>query len=83
MIGVKEADLPRISKISPLGFGFQLRESLKPRILGRKITHNIFQILGRLLRTIPLFWDSTVRGAPDPYKGFKKIAFFQIAYLHL
>ena len=75
-IGVRESELGRISKIIPLGFGFQLIESLKPRILGRKIRHNFFQILERLLRAISLFRNSTTRGAPAPYKGFKKIEFF-------
>ena len=76
IIGVKEADLDRISRISPLGFGFQFRESLKPRFAGRKITHGFFQILGRLLRVLPSMRHATTRGAPAPFKGMKKIEFF-------
>ena len=76
IIGVKEAELDRISKVSPLSFGFQFLQSLKPRILGRKIKHSFFQILGRLLRIIPAMRHATTRGAPAPYKGMKGIGFF-------
>ncbi len=37
IIGVKEGELGRISRVTPLGFAFQFLQSLKPRILGRKI----------------------------------------------
>ena len=76
IIGVKEAELARISKVTPLGFLFQFLQSLKPKVLGRKIKHSFFQILGRLLRIIPGFRHATVRGAPAPYKGMKGIGFF-------
>lgn len=76
IIGVKEAELSRISKVWPLGLAFQFLQSLKPRILGRKIKHNFFQILGRLLRLIPSMRHGTTRGAPAPYKGMKRIGFF-------
>jgi CubicO group peptidase (beta-lactamase class C family) len=76
IIGVKEAELNRISRVLPLGWGFQFLESLRPRILGRRIKHSFFKILGRLLRVIPLMWHATTRGAPPPYKGMKGIGFF-------
>jgi CubicO group peptidase (beta-lactamase class C family) len=76
IIGVREAELDRISKIWPLGLLFQLLQSLKPRILGRKIKHNFFQILGRILRILPSFRHATTRGAPPPYEGMKGIGFF-------
>jgi CubicO group peptidase (beta-lactamase class C family) len=75
-IGVKKPDLDRISKIVPLSFAFQFLQSLKPKALGRKIKHSFFQILGRLLRILPGFRHATTRGAPPPYKGMKKIEFF-------
>jgi len=75
-IGVKEADLGRISKVWPLGFMFHLLESLKPRFLGRRIKHSFFRILARVLKVIPMFRHGTTRGAPPPYKGMKEIAFF-------
>jgi CubicO group peptidase (beta-lactamase class C family) len=76
IIGVKEAELDRISKFSLLGFMFQFLQSLKPRILGRKIKHSFFQILGRLLRILPSMRHATTRGAPAPFKGMKGIGFF-------
>jgi CubicO group peptidase (beta-lactamase class C family) len=76
IIGVKQAELDRISKVWPLGFVFQFLQSLKPKILGRKIKHSFFQILWRLLRIIPGFRHATTRGAPAPYKGMKGIGFF-------
>ena len=76
IIGVKEAELDRISKVSPLGFGFQFLESLKPKALGRRIKHSFLQIIGRLLRIILWMRHATTRGAPAPYKGMKGIGFF-------
>ena len=75
-IGVPEPDLKRISRVKPLGFGFLLRESLKPRFLGRRITHSAFRTLGRFLRILPSMRHATTRGAPPPWMGMKGIAFF-------
>ncbi|MFT5482448.1 MAG: CubicO group peptidase (beta-lactamase class C family) [Halieaceae bacterium] len=52
IIGVRKDELERMSKVKPLGFGYQFIESLKPKIFGRKILHNLFQILGRLLKIL-------------------------------
>jgi CubicO group peptidase (beta-lactamase class C family) len=76
VIGVKKEDLGRVSKVSPLGFGFQFLESLKPKFLGRKIVHNIFQILGRLARILPGLRHSTSIRVPAPFKGMRGIGFF-------
>jgi CubicO group peptidase (beta-lactamase class C family) len=76
IIGVREEELGQISKVTTLGFGFQLLESLKPRFLGRKIVHNIFQILGRLFRMIPAMRKGSSKGAPPPFEGMKDIAIF-------
>jgi CubicO group peptidase (beta-lactamase class C family) len=76
IIGVKREDLVRISKVSPLGFGFQFKESLKPKFLKRRMELNIFQILARIIRLIPAMRNGTTRGTPPPYKGMEDIAFF-------
>ena len=76
IIGVKEGELSRISKISPLGLVFEFFESLKPKSLGRRIQHSCFQIVGRILRILPSVRHATTRGAPAPYKGMKRIGFF-------
>ncbi len=76
VIGVKEGELNRIAGISPLGFGFQLRESLKPRFLGRKVIDNIFQLAGKLFRIILVMRNRTTAGAPPPFKGMENIEVF-------
>jgi CubicO group peptidase (beta-lactamase class C family) len=76
ILGLREEELERVSKIKPLGFAFEFLESLKPRFLGRRIVHNFFQILGRIIRMIPaLRGGSSMTGAP-PYKGMEGIDFF-------
>lgn len=76
IIGVKQEELGRRKKVAPLGFRFQLLESLKPKFLKRRIELNIFQILGKLIRVIPALRKSSIRGAPPPFKGMHGIAFF-------
>lgn len=76
IIGVKREELARVSKVSPLGFGYQFLESLKPKFLGRKIVHNIFQILGRLFRIIPAIRRRGTATAAAPFEGMKSIGFF-------
>jgi len=76
IIGVREAELGRITKVKPLGFLFQFLQSLRPRALGRKIKHHFFQIVGRILRVLPGLRHATTRGAPPPYTGMKGMGFF-------
>ena len=76
IVGVKREELPQVKKVAPLGFWFQLRQSLKPKFLKRAIEHNIFQIIAKVWRLIPALRNTTVRKAPPPYKGMKKIGFF-------
>jgi CubicO group peptidase (beta-lactamase class C family) len=76
IIGVKREELVRVKKVTPLGFWFQLRQSLKPKFLRRKMEHNIFQILAKVIRLIPGLRNTTVLKAPAPFKGMKEIAFF-------
>jgi len=76
MIGVREQDMGRIAKVSPLGFGFQFLQSLKPKFLGRRIVHNIFQLIGRLARMIPSVLKARKSAAPPPLVGFGVMDFF-------
>jgi len=75
-VGVKQEELHRVKKVAPLGFRFQFLESLKPKFLKRRIELNIFQILGKLIRLIPAIRNSTIGRAPPPFKGMKRITFF-------
>ena len=76
VIGVTEHELERVSKVRALGFGYQLFQSLKPRFLGRRIVHNIFQILGRLIRVIPAVIKGRRAGVPPPFTGMSSMGFF-------
>ncbi len=76
IVGVREKDLGRVAKVRPLGIGYQLGQSLRPRRFGRGIEHSSAQLAGRLGRIIPLARHSTSRGAPPPYVGMRNIGFF-------
>jgi CubicO group peptidase (beta-lactamase class C family) len=76
VIGVRQEELVRVRKVAPLGFRFQLLESLKPKFLGRRMELNIFQLLAKLIRLIAGGRNTTYWGAPPPFKGMDKIAFF-------
>lgn len=76
MIGVGEQDMGRIARVTPLGFGFQLLESLKPKFLGRRIVHNFFQLVGRLARMIPSVLRARKSAAPPPLAGFGVMDYF-------
>ena len=75
-IGVPETDLGRISRIKLLRPGFLLRESFKPRFLGRRIMHSALRTLVRFLSILPSMRRATTRGAPPPWKGMTGIASF-------
>lgn len=76
VIGVKEQEMGRVSKVRALGFGYQFLQSLKPRFLGRRIVHNTFQILSRLIKIIPGLIRARRTGAPPPLKGMSSMGFF-------
>jgi CubicO group peptidase (beta-lactamase class C family) len=76
VVGVREEEMARVSKVKSLGFGYQLLQGLVPRFLGRRIVHNIFQILGRLIRVIPGMVKSGRTGAPPPFTGFSLLNYF-------
>ncbi|MBT8148697.1 MAG: beta-lactamase family protein, partial [Gammaproteobacteria bacterium] len=76
IVGVKEPDAPRIAKVHLLGPAYQLFQSLKPRLLGRRIVHNVFQIVGRLIMFMPLLLKARRMGIPPPFVGFGQIDFF-------
>jgi CubicO group peptidase (beta-lactamase class C family) len=76
VIGVRQGELERVVRVSPIGFRFQFIEGLKPRFLKRRMEHNIFQILGRLIRLLPTMRKRTTAGAPVPIKGMDGVEFF-------
>ena len=76
VVGIQEEDLPSVAEIKPLGIGFQFLESLKPKFFGRKIIHNIFQLIGRFFKIIPSLFKGTSIGSPPPLNGMKALTFF-------
>ena len=75
-IGLQQEDLGRVKRVAPLGLRFQFFESLKPKILNRRMEFNIFQILGKLIRLIPSLRRASTRGAPPPFVGMRGVTFF-------
>ena len=76
MIGVREQDMGRVAGVSPLGLGFEFLQSLKPKFLGRRIVHNIFQLAGRLARMIPSVLKARKSATRPPLVGFGVMDFF-------
>jgi len=76
IVGVKELDTERKANVHLLTPAYQLLQSLKPRALGRRIVHNVFQIVGRLLRFMPVLFKARRMGLPPPFVGFGAIDFF-------
>jgi len=75
VVGVREEEMPRVSRVTILGFGYQLLQSLVPRFLGRRIVHNAIQIFGRLLELVPLvIRGRRARHAP-PFAGVPGMGF--------
>ncbi len=75
-VGVDEHELQRVSKVTLLRLGAHLRYSLVPRFLGRRVVHNIFQILGRFLRIIPAVIKGRRSGIPVPFTNVTGLGFF-------
>ena len=75
-IGIKEEQLTRREKVSMLGFRFQFLESLKPKFLGRRIEHNIFQLIAKIVSLIPVLRGGSRPKPPAPFKGMRKVEFF-------
>jgi len=76
IIGLKEEELERVSPVEMLGIKFQLRQSLTPAFLGRKIENNLFQLSARILRMLPAARKMRTRKTPSPFEGMDKISFF-------
>jgi CubicO group peptidase (beta-lactamase class C family) len=76
IVGMTDEELSRKAPVTPLGFGFQFLESLKPRFLGRRIVHNFFQIAGRILRVLPALRRMIKNRPAAPFKGMRGIGFF-------
>lgn len=75
-VGVREEERPRVSRVQSLSLGYQLLQGLVPRFLGRRIVHNIFQIVSRLFRVVPGVRKARKLGAPPPFAGQSLLGYF-------
>ncbi|MFK7913896.1 MAG: serine hydrolase domain-containing protein [Pseudomonadales bacterium] len=75
-IGLKEAQLARISPVVMLGIGYQFLQGLVPRRLGRKMELNLAQTLAKVWRLSAGLKGGTTRGAPSPMQGMKRLSAF-------
>ncbi len=76
LIGVRDEEMPRVAPVRQLSFGYQLLQSLVPRFLGRRIVHNLFQVLRRLVSVLPLLFKGRKDGPPPPFVGRSTLDFF-------
>lgn len=76
VIGVNESELARKVDFESLGFGAHLLHSMKPKFLKRKVFHNVFELIDRLLTILPSMRKGTTQGKPPPFAGMKKVSFF-------
>ena len=72
-IGLHDLEIPRISKVVPLGFGFQFLQSLLPRAVGRKMELNLPQTAAKLWRLRDAMKNRTTTGTPTPITGMEKL----------
>lgn len=75
-VGLDESQLERVSSIRLLGLGTHLLASFKPKIFGRKVLHNFFQLMARLLRVLPSMRKRGLPKTPPPIKGMGGVGFF-------
>ena len=66
VVGVREAERQRMFPVKPLGLGYQLWQSLLPRFMGRRVFHNVFQLLARIGKMIPAFIKGGRKSRPPP-----------------
>lgn len=75
VIGVRDDQMERVSRVTLLGLGAHLAQSLLPRVLGRGVVHNIFQILGRLLKLIPMVFRARKMRNTPPFADVDGMGF--------
>ncbi len=68
-IGVTEEEHRRISPVRMLGFGFQLAQSFVPKILGRTMELNFFQLLSKFSKLLPMAKRRSKRKLIAPMAG--------------
>ena len=78
-VGVPEAELSRRTPIAPIGLGYHLMQSFKPRFLKRRVQDNFFQLMAKFYRLRTVVGNNTIAKAPPPIKGMKVESFNEAA----
>ncbi len=73
-IGLQDEELPRINDVVMLPWGYQLRQSLVPKAMGRRMEQNMMQTAAKLWRLRAGFKNRTTADAPVPIAGMEKIS---------
>ena len=69
MIGVPDEQRTKVIPVMPLTIGYQLRQSLVPKFMGRPVMQNGFHLSRRLLRVLPLLRSGGKNGPPPPFSN--------------
>ena len=72
-IGLKEAELARISPVKMLGFGYQFAQGLVPKALGRRMERNLWQLGARIAKLRSAMRNRSRRKTPVPIQGMQKL----------
>lgn len=75
VVGVKEQHAERVASVSLLGIGYHFLQSLLPRFMGRRVVHNIFQILGRIVKLLPMLTRGRGASLVAPFAGVEGLGF--------
>lgn len=72
-IDLTQEQISRINPVEMLGFGYQFRQGLIPKRLGRKMELNLWQTLVKLARLSRGFKNRTTRDAPPAVNGMQNV----------
>lgn len=65
VVGLNEAQLRRVSDITPLGIRRHILASFRPKVFGRKVMHNFLQLMARVLKIVlPARKEHSLRKPP-------------------
>ena len=74
-IGLQDDELDRISGVQMLGIGYQLGQSLLPKVLGRKVELNLPQMMAKAWRLRAGMRGRSRARPPVPIEGMRAMSF--------
>ena len=75
VVGLNDAQLRRVSDITPLSIRRHILASFRPKIFGRKVLHNFFQLMARLLKVV-LTARKNFSTSKPPIQNMRSVNFF-------